>query len=80
MSTLPRRQREGLLQGLLELIAALNRAGVITVARTCLTCRFFEPAAPSGSGVHRCRLLEKPLAAEDLRVDCPDHEPHVVET
>lgn len=61
---------------LLEMIVALQRAGLVDVARTCLTCRYFQPGAHPGSGApHHCRLLDRPLAGADLRVDCPDHCP-----
>ncbi|WP_206184605.1 MarR family winged helix-turn-helix transcriptional regulator [Thermoactinospora rubra] len=73
---LPRPEREALLRSALDLIAGLRRAGVITVDRSCVSCRFFgrdvrdDPAAP-----HFCGLLEQPLPAAELRVDCPEHEP-----
>ncbi|MCX8103801.1 MAG: MarR family winged helix-turn-helix transcriptional regulator [Candidatus Bipolaricaulota bacterium] len=63
------------LKFLLKLIESLYRAEIITVARICLTCRFFranlhrDPRAP-----HHCALMDKPLAESDLRVDCPEHE------
>lgn len=60
---------------LLDIIGQLQRAGLISVARTCTTCLFFErnryadPNAP-----HHCRLLNQPLLLVELRVDCPDHQ------
>ncbi len=61
---------------LLKLIEGLYRAGIITVARICLTCRFFRPHVhPNSLAPHHCALLDKPLAEGDLRVDCPDHLP-----
>ncbi len=63
------------LRFLLQLIESLYRAGVITVARICLTCRFFRPNAHSDpQAPHHCALMDKPLAERDLRVDCPEHE------
>ncbi|MFD7900931.1 MarR family winged helix-turn-helix transcriptional regulator [Kitasatospora sp. NPDC059722] len=63
------------LRVLLEAIASLNRTGRITVARTCLTCRFLGDEHPDGRAGEWCGLLEAPLGAADLRVDCPEHEP-----
>ncbi len=61
---------------LLRLIAALQQAGAITVARLCLTCRFFQPNVyPDPAVPHHCGLLDKPLPLAALRVDCPDHVP-----
>ncbi len=64
-------EKEVALGLLVELIAGLNRAGSIQIARACPTCRYFETdgAAP------RCALLQMTLAPADLRVDCPEHEP-----
>jgi len=76
LGSLPEGSQEPLLSSLMSLIEALQQLGVITVARMCTTCRFFErdryddPLAP-----HRCALLRKRLATASLRVDCPEHEP-----
>jgi DNA-binding MarR family transcriptional regulator len=58
--------RRAILSFLMRWIEALQNAGVVTVARMCITCRFYED--------HRCKLIGKPLPAEALRVDCPEHE------
>ncbi len=61
---------------LLDLIESLHRAGLISVARMCATCRYFganesgDPEAP-----HYCHLMELPLREADLRVDCAEYEP-----
>lgn len=54
-------------------IARLHDAGVITVNRSCLTCRHYQPPGPRSRA--RCLLLARPLPDRDLRVDCPEHEP-----
>jgi DNA-binding MarR family transcriptional regulator len=72
---LPRKAREESLGLLLDLIAGLQRAGVVGVARTCPTCRFFRFGAhPHPVRPHHCALLDVPLGAGDLRLDCPEHE------
>lgn len=71
----PEEEKANALKFLLELIEALYRAGVITVARICLTCRFFRTHVHKGSSSpHHCALMDKPLAESELRVDCPEHE------
>jgi DNA-binding MarR family transcriptional regulator len=65
-------RKEAALSLLLELLADLNRRGVIAEARMCTTCRFFRRR---GNSRPYCRLLEIELAPADLRVDCPEHEP-----
>jgi hypothetical protein len=68
-------EKEHALKFLLKLIESLYRAGIITVARICLTCRFFRPNVHRDSRApHHCALMDKPLAESDLRVDCPEHE------
>jgi DNA-binding MarR family transcriptional regulator len=62
--------QEAALEATLRIIGSLQRAGVVTVARTCTTCRFFRDGdAP------RCQLLDIDLPPAALRVDCPEHEP-----
>jgi DNA-binding MarR family transcriptional regulator len=64
------------LRVLLDLIAGLQRSGAITVARMCVTCRFFrrdvhsDPAQP-----HHCALVDTPMGDGSLRVDCAEHQP-----
>jgi DNA-binding MarR family transcriptional regulator len=65
--------RSTTLRVLLGEIARLQTAGIITVNRSCLTCRHHQPPAPPSEG--RCLLLSSPLPDRDLRVDCPEHEP-----
>ncbi|ANZ43226.1 MarR family transcriptional regulator [Lentzea guizhouensis] len=75
LAALPDADRATTLHTLLRVIADLQRAGVVSVARTCTTCRFFgrdehpDPAAP-----HHCHLLRVPLPLTALRVDCLEHE------
>ena len=59
---------------LMRLIGSLQASGVITVARMCVTCRFFRRDAHGGTGPpHHCRLLDVPLGDSDLRMDCPEY-------
>lgn len=68
--------KEATLRLLHELIAGLQREGVITVARMCSTCRFFQrDRHPGDDRPHHCGLLDMPLADTELRLDCPEHEP-----
>jgi DNA-binding MarR family transcriptional regulator len=60
---------------LMRLIESLQQAGVITIARMCITCKFFQPHAHPGSvSPHHCKLLDKPLAVSELRLDCLEHQ------
>ena len=68
--TFSKEQKEIMFQSLLELIEKLNKAGIITVQRMCFSCRFYQ----AGINEDYCKLLQKPLYKNDIRVDCPEHE------
>jgi DNA-binding MarR family transcriptional regulator len=68
-------ERETAMGFLMELAGSLQRSGLITVARMCVTCRFFRrDVRPGEASPHHCGLLNLPLGGSDLRVDCPEHE------
>ncbi len=69
------KEKEAVMRFLMGLIGSLQRSGLITVARMCVTCRFFRPEAHQGeSSPHHCALLDLPLSGSDLRADCPEHK------
>ena len=69
-------EKEAVMRFLMRLISELQGAGVITVARMCVSCRYFSPDAhPRSASPHHCALLDLPLSGADLRTDCPKHEP-----
>ncbi|MBC8092589.1 MAG: MarR family transcriptional regulator, partial [Pseudonocardia sp.] len=70
VASMPAPQQEQTLSTLLALIASLADAGVVGVVRTCSTCRFFQQRRD----VDHCGLLDLPLPARALRVNCPEHE------
>ena len=55
---------------LIELIARLNRRGILSEQRTCHSCRYFQK---SGQAAY-CKLMQKPLLADDIRLDCPEFD------
>jgi DNA-binding MarR family transcriptional regulator len=59
---------EGLFETLSALIFKLNQNGILTVQRTCYGCSFFEKNETSNF----CKLLEKELTTNDIRLDCPE--------
>ncbi len=70
LATLQEPEKELLLSSLLKLIQTLNRTGIITVQRMCLTCAHHQHTANG----HYCKLMKAPLKARELRLDCPDHK------
>lgn len=65
-------ERATTLRVLLGEIGRLQHAGVITVNRSCLTCRHYQPS--TGRSAARCLLLGAALRDRDLRVDCAEHQ------
>ena len=69
LEKLPEEQKVSMLNGLLNLIHELNKSGIITIQRMCFTCSNYQQK----NGAHYCNLLKSALAANELRVDCPEH-------
>lgn len=68
-------EKEVMMAFLMRLITSLQSSGAISVARMCVTCRFFRrDVHPGDDSPHHCGLLDVPLAGSDLRLDCPEHE------
>ena len=63
-------QKTVMLNGLLKVIYDLNKAGIITVQRMCFNCSFYS----ADNGMHYCNLLNKKLAENEIRADCPEHK------
>lgn len=68
------RDKERALGFLMGVLAELHREGLVSVARMCVTCRFFREDQGPEEGQHRCAYLDLDLGPGDLRVDCPEHE------
>jgi DNA-binding MarR family transcriptional regulator len=76
LAVLPAADKHATLRLLLDLIAGLQRSGAITVARMCVTCRFFRrDAHPHSQRPHHCALVDAPMGSGELRIDCAEHEP-----
>jgi DNA-binding MarR family transcriptional regulator len=72
----PGTDRDAALSVVLHAIASLQATGVISIVRSCTTCRFFRPSTnPTVDTPHHCNLLDAPLQPADLRLDCPEHQP-----
>lgn len=71
IKNLDEESKENLLQSLFGVIEHLNKAKVITIQRMCSTCAYFERSEEGKEPF--CKLLQKHLYSEDLRIDCPEH-------
>ncbi len=74
LAALPLEAKGETLDLLLGLIGRMQGSGLIRVAHTCTTCRFYRPRDQPGSAGH-CNLLDVALPPESLQLDCPDHDP-----
>ncbi len=64
------------LRGLTKVIHSLQRQGVISVARMCAGCTYFQPYVHADAAKpHHCGLVNKPMGEGQLRLDCPDFIP-----
>jgi len=74
VSQLSGEEKSALLRAVLILIGSLVDRGVVQRARMCVTCNYFRPwHSPGSARPHYCALADLPLAADALRVDCPEH-------
>ncbi len=56
---------EHVFETLSKLIYQLHRNGILTIQRTCFSCKFKTN--------DYCNLMEKALKAADIRLDCPEY-------
>jgi hypothetical protein len=54
----------------LDLIYRLNQTGIISTQRMCYTCFYYRGDMQQN---HFCNLMQKPLAIDELRIECPEH-------
>lgn len=72
LNKLSRDDKNNMLLNLLSIIRHLNKAGIITIQRMCMTCAYYQP--PGKGRPPYCRLLNQELCVSDLRIDCPEHQ------
>lgn len=71
MSKIKSSNKELIWDTLSLLIYELNKSNVLTVQRTCFNCSFFKKGT-----TNQCTLLNMPLQAADIRIDCPEFADH----
>lgn len=60
--------------GVMKMLRALQEQGLVPTSGMCVTCTHFRPNVRAGASPHHCALVDAPLADDQLRLDCPDHE------
>lgn len=64
------------LKGLMKMIRTLQERGEISVARMCLSCRYFRPYEYKNSEQpHHCDYVDAPFGDQALRLECAEYEP-----
>jgi DNA-binding MarR family transcriptional regulator len=74
VQTLSPDEQEVFFKALVKMIHALQERGQIPVMRMCVNCRYFQAHAHRSRPKHHCHLIDAPLDALQLRLDCPKQE------
>jgi len=67
-------EQRAFFSGVLKMIRSLQQHGLIPVSGMCVTCTHFRPNVRLGPSPHHCAFVDAPLASEQVRLDCPEHE------
>lgn len=74
-ATLSSREQASMLTALIKLIRSLQDQGEISVARMCVSCRYFQPNRyDDPAQPHHCDYVNAPLGDMTLRLNCPEYE------
>ena len=74
-SALSSAEQVAFLKGLMKVIRTLQQQGEISVARMCVSCRFFRPHQHDDAAQpHHCDYVNAPIGDPALRLDCPEYE------
>lgn len=60
--------------GVVKMIRTLQEQGLVPVSGMCTSCVHFRPNVREGASPHQCAFVDAPLADEQLRLDCAEHE------
>jgi DNA-binding MarR family transcriptional regulator len=60
--------------GVVKMIRSMQEQGLVPLSGMCLTCTHFRPNVHVGASPHHCALVDAPLADEQLRLDCAEHQ------
>lgn len=74
VSDLTADEQRAFFSGVVKMIRALQDQGLVPVGGMCVTCTHFRPNVRTGAAPHHCALVDAPLASDQVRLDCPEHE------
>ncbi len=67
-------EQRAFFSGVVKMIRSLQDQGLVPVSGMCVTCVHFRPNVRPGATPHHCALVDAPLANDQVRLDCPEHE------
>lgn len=67
-------EQRAFFSGVVKMIRSLQDQGLIPVSGMCVTCVHFRPNVRPGATPHHCALVDAPLATEQVRLDCAEHQ------
>lgn len=67
-------EQRAFFSGVVKMIRTLQEQGLVPVTGMCVTCTHFRPNVRPGPAPHHCALVDAPLADDQVRIDCPEHE------
>ena len=66
------------LKSLMKVIRTLQERGEISIARMCVSCRYFRPHQHDDAAQpHHCDYFKAPFGDQALRLECAEYEPAV---
>ncbi|OQP64869.1 hypothetical protein A3860_19140 [Niastella vici] len=71
IATLSPQQKDQFLVSVLDLIYRMNQNGIISTQRMCYNCYYYNGDRQQS---HHCNLMQKALAIDELRIECPEHK------
>jgi DNA-binding MarR family transcriptional regulator len=74
VTSLSLEEQRAFFAGVVKMIRTLQETGLVPLSGMCVTCTHFRPNVRVGAAPHHCAFIDAPLANEQLRLDCSEHE------
>ncbi len=71
LENIPEAEINKIWEGMVLLMGHMQKTGIVPL-RMCSNCQHFGKNHPDGAP-HYCELMQKPLAVNELRIDCPEY-------
>ena len=67
-------EQRAFFSGVVKMVRMLQEQGLVPLSGMCVTCTHFRPNVGTGAAPHQCAFVNAPLANDQVRLDCPEHE------